>query len=82
MCGDQAQGHGHARGHGDWHGLCAQGHGGPLFIVEGTKFGFSRPRKLEPPVESSNFSGLEMERDRRSLGSGPRKMLELRPFLP
>ena len=39
-----------------------------IFIEERTKFDFSRPRKVEPPVENSNFSGLEMERDRRTTG--------------
>ena len=28
-----------------------------VLIVERTKFDFSRPRKVEPPVENSNFSG-------------------------
>ena len=28
-----------------------------------TKFDVSWPRKVEPPVESSNFCGLEMERN-------------------
>ena len=32
-----------------------------VFIVERTKFDFSRPRKVETPGESSNVSGLEME---------------------
>ena len=32
---------------------------GPYFIAERTKFDFSEPRKVETPVESSNFSGQE-----------------------
>ena len=51
-----------------------------------TKFDFSRPRKVEPPVENPNFSGLEIGNFEVStggstLGSRPRKKLELRPFL-
>ena len=58
---------------GKWYPLCTV-----LFVVERTKFDFSRPRKVEPPAESSIFPGLEMElrarnarlawlRDRRDL---------------
>ena len=70
-----------------------------LLVVERPKANFSRPRKVEPPVESSKVSGPEMERVRTSrsiprpktfeistgrstVGSRPRKRLEVRPFLP
>ena len=36
-----------------------------FLIVERTKFDFSSPRTVQPPVENPNVSGLEMERDCR-----------------
>ena len=69
-----------------------------LFIVERTQFDFSRPRKVQPPGETFRtflaekwsrspvaFLGARKMRTfygGSTLGSKPRKKLELRRFLP